>query len=250
MKRILTFVLSALLMISVLAFVGCGDNANNGEYQNVAWSKIETYILKVQESATLESTTRVEDGYTKIYTVGDQERQVLKCYNQDGVQQLLIEINDYNDDGELEYKKQQYYVDGYFYEKIEEKEDGVWETTKIKQQITFDDALFRTYNKDNDVFSTTYLEMWGPYVAMNEDIKFYMSESENGTKVKVVYKSSSFLQFKCTSTYEYIYDSECRLVEFYGTDDYGDDETGKTEIYKTAQPITFPDLTEFESAGE
>lgn len=247
MKKFVSVLISAMLLLSVFVFVGCGGN---GDYQQVDWSRIETFIQQVEKNATLESDTRVEDGYMRTYSYCDKDIMVLKGYNQDGLQQLLIEYNTLDDnEEEIISTQKQYYVDGYLYEEEAEKEHGVWNVERSKEAMDFEAALFYTYNKDNDVFAGVNLDMWRPYVLMGEDVKIYMLESTEGTKIKVVHKDSSYIQFNLTVTYEYLYTKDYKLVEFNSVEDYGSGEKGITKICKTPEPITFPDLSGFDNVG-
>ena len=247
MKKLLSLFISSILLLSVFVFIGCGGGGGNGQYQQVDWSRIEAFIQQVENNATLESNTRVEDGYMKTYSYCDQDLVVVKGYNKDGVQQLFVEYNNINDNKELIYTQKQYYVDGYLYEEEAEKEYGVWNVVKSKEAMDFDAALFYTYNKDNDVFADIYLDMWRPYVLMGEDVKLYMLESADATKIKVVHKNSSLVQFNLTITYEYVYSKDYKILEFSSVEDYGAGEKAVTQICKTPGPITFPDLSGFDN---
>lgn len=245
MKKLLAIIMVSLLLASALMFVGC--NGSSDGYKEVGWDKIQEFIDKrASQPYDEDAPFKWKDGYSKIYCIDGEPSLVTKTYNKDGVSQIFIEDIYEDDSGELISSTKKYYVDGYLYEETIEEEYGEYQTTKTKEAMDYDSAIWRV-NLDSDVFLIEDdLDMYRPYVIIGEDIKFYIAETDTGTKIRVEHRQTRW-GTAYTDIMEYIYDSEYRMVEYYykAVDNKNVVELS-TEIRATTEPLSFPELTGYE----
>ena len=244
MKKIVTFLLSVVLIIGTACMFGCGDATFNGNYKEVSASSAEVQ----QFSADTESASRSEnfditkgaemelklngtaegvdvdlEANFKIASVGDDTYLALQS---EGAVKGTISGTFEKIEGNADIDVKFYYTDGYGYlnGKFTMEISGVSNETTLKNKIPLelekgiDSIINDVSNTLPDIRDLAELadgNLFVTLVAMSENlngVKLYLDA--DARKVKVEFSSIKIDEIKCDGELYLVYDEQYHMSAF------------------------------------